>query len=395
MDTDKKPTTIGVFFGSRNPEHEVSIITGQLIIAELKKLGYEVVPVYIDKKGRMLSCKELGSLKYFTGPDFTNELEKLSPLTLEVSAEKNKLVLKSKGLLSQGIEIDLAFPAFHGMNGEDGTIQGLFELCNVPYVGCEVAASAMTMDKITTKQIYISENITTTPFIFFTSNDWKKDKMRIIDDAKKLQWPVFVKPARLGSSIGMAKAHNEGELENACEVALHYDRRIIIEESVEDLADITCAVLGNEDPTPSLVQESVFQGEHFSYEAKYLEDGGAQLGNAENNIVIPARLEESVTKEVRDMAVRIFKLFDCCGTARVDFLYDRKKEKVYANEINTMPGTLYHHLWKASGVEIGDLLEKLIELAFARHEEKNKITATFKSDILSHANSIKLKIGKE
>ena len=381
MNENIKKTIIGVFFGSRNPEHEVSIITGQLIISELKKLGYAVVPVYIDKKGRMLSGDELGSLKYFTDQNLENKLEKLSPQFIEASADKNKLIFKSKGILSQEKIIDLAFPAFHGMNGEDGTVQGLFELCNLPYIGCEVAASAITMDKITTKQIYRSESIPTTPFMYFTSNDWEEDKNKILQEAKKLNWPVFVKPARLGSSIGMAKVSSDEEFENACEVALHYDRRIIIEESVEDLVDVTCAVLGNEDPVPSLLQESVFQGEHFSYEAKYLEDGGAQLGNAENNIIIPARLDEKTTKEVRDMAVRIFKLFDCCGTARVDFLYDRKNEKIFANEINTMPGTLYHHLWKASGIEIGDLLEKLIELAFVRHREKNSITATFKSDL--------------
>lgn len=395
MSMNKKEMTIGVFFGSRNPEHEVSIITGQLIIAELKKLGYNVVPVYIDKKGRLLSGEALGSLKYFTGQDLENKLEKLKPLLVEVSAQKNKLAVRPKGVLSQETTIDLAFPAFHGMNGEDGTIQGLFELCNVPYVGCEVTSSAMTMDKIITKQIYKSEEISTTPFIYFTSHDWKEDKNKIIENAKKMQWPVFVKPARLGSSIGIAKARDMEELENACEVALHYDDRIIIEESVEDLADITCAVLGNDNPLPSLVQESVFQGEHFSYEAKYLEDGGAQLGNAEKNIIIPARLNEETTKVVRDLAVKIFKLFNCSGTARVDFLYDRKKEKVYANEINTMPGTLYHHLWKASGIEIGALLEKLIDLALERHKEKNEISFAFNSDILSHANSIKLQIGKE
>jgi D-alanine-D-alanine ligase len=204
-----------------------------------------------------------------------------------------------------------------------------------------------------------------------------------------------VKPARLGSSIGMQKVREQEDLEDACEVALHYDTRILVEESVENMADVTCAVLGNEDPTPSLLQESVFEGEHFSYEAKYLEDGGAQLGNAEKNIIIPARLDEKMTKEIRDLAVRIFKLFDGAGTARVDFLYDKKNNKAYANEINTMPGTLYHHLWKASGIEIGELLKKLIGLAQKRHKEKNEVTVEFQTDILKHANSIKLQIGKK
>jgi D-alanine-D-alanine ligase len=395
MVSNKKQMTIGVFFGSRNTEHEVSIITGQLVISELKKLGYIVIPVYIDKRGRWFSDEKLGSLKFFTDKNFDKNLDKLNTCLLEPDVEKNKIIVKSNGILSKKINIDLAFPAFHGMNGEDGTVQGLFELGNVPYVGCDVTSSAMTMDKVITKQIYQSAGVPTTSFTYFTGNDWSAKKDLIIENAKKLNWPVFIKPARLGSSIGIAKARNMEELEQAIEVALHYDNKIIVEESVEDLADITVAVLGNENPTPSLIQESVFQGEHFSYEAKYLEGGGAQLGNAQNNIRIPAPLDEKTTQEVQEMAVRIYKLFGCSGIARVDFLYDKKNKKIYANEINTLPGTLYHHLWKASGLEIGVLLEKLINLALEKHAEKNKIIDTFKSDILGYANSIKLQIGKE
>ncbi|MFA4817487.1 MAG: D-alanine--D-alanine ligase family protein [Parcubacteria group bacterium] len=395
MIENKKQLIIGVFFGSRSPEHEVSIITGQLVISELKKLGYNVQPIYIDKNGRWFSDERLGYLKFFTDSNFETQLNKLDSRLIDLDAKNNKLVLRNKNLFSKEIKIDIAFPAFHGMNGEDGTIQGLFDLCNIPYIGCEVACSAITIDKIITKQLYKSENIATTSFVHFTAEEWSKNKNSITERVRKIQWPVFVKPARLGSSIGIAKAHNDEELVNACEVAFHYDNRVIIEESVEDLTDITCAVIGNNDPAPSLVQESVFRGEHFSYESKYLEDGGIQLGNAQKNIIIPARLSEQKTREVRDMAVKIFKLFNCAGIARIDFLYDKKSDKVYANEINTMPGTLYHHLWKASGMEIGVVLEKLLELALQRYQEKNTVTLTFKSDILSHANSIKLQIKKE
>jgi D-alanine-D-alanine ligase len=394
MGEKTKSMAIGVFFGSRNPEHEVSIITGQMIISELKKLDYIVVPIYIDKKGRWFSHETLSSLKFFTSKDLEGRLEKLDPCTLEMDAKNNKLIIKSKRLLSKEIAIGLAFPAFHGMNGEDGTVQGLFELSNIPYVGCEVASSAMAMDKIITKQIYRSSGVPSTEFICFTTQDWTRNKNSVIKKIDDLQWPVFIKPARLGSSIGIAKARNLEELENACEVALHYDTRIIVEESVENLMDITCAVLGNADPVPSLIQESAFQGEHFSYESKYLEDGGTQLGNAQNNIVIPAGISEEKTEEVQNMAVEIYKLFGCSGTARVDFLYDKKNEKIYANEMNTMPGTLYYHLWKASGIEIGALIEKLIVLAKEKHAGKNKITSTFKSDLLSFAGSVKLQIEK-
>lgn len=395
MSSEKNNMTIGVFFGSRSPEHEVSIITGQLIISELRKLGYNALPVYIDKKGQWFSDAVLGHLKFFTEGNLEEKLKRLPRFSIGTGSENQTLVLRTKGAFAKEVVIDLAFPALHGMNGEDGTIQGIFELVNVPYVGCGVASSALTMDKAFTKRILQSENIVTTPFISFTIDDWQKDKTAILTSVQKLHWPVFVKPARLGSSIAMTKVRREEELENACEVALHYDTKVIVEESVENLMDITCAVLGNDEPIASHIQESLFAGEHFSYSDKYLEEGGAQLGNAQNKIVIPARLSDERTKEVRDMAVKIFKLADCTGIARVDFLYDKVVDKVYANEINTMPGTLYHHLWKASGIEIGELLEKLLTLAKEQHAKKNAITMTFKSDLLSFANSVKLQMSKE
>lgn len=387
-----KNMLIGVFFGGRSPEHDVSIITGELILSELRNLGYHVVPVYIDKKGRWFSNEKIGHLKFFTDGNFESELDRMQMLAIELDTQNNALVLINRGFMKKKIVLDLAFPAFHGMNGEDGTVQGLFELSNIPYVGCEVACSAMTMDKVITKQMYQSAEIQTTPFIFFSDYDWKCDKSLIIEKSKKLHWPIFVKPARLGSSIGITKVSDIREFSQACEVALHFDSRVIIEEGVENLMDITCAVLGNYDPVASLVQESVFQGDHFSYEAKYLEDGGAQLGNAQNSIVIPARISEKMTQEVRDMATKIFALFGCCGMARIDFLHDTKGEKIYANEVNTLPGTLYHHLWKASGIQIQTLLEKLLDFALERHKEKNMKTLTFASSILHYAGSVKLRM---
>ena len=395
MKSEKNKMIVGVFFGSRSPEHEVSIITGLFIISELKRLGYSVVPVYIDKKGQWFSETVLGSLKFFTAGDWEEKLGRFPRYCVDTGSENQTLVLKKSGIFAKEITIDMAFPALHGMNGEDGTIQGIFELVNVPYVGCGVTASATAMDKVLTKRLLQRAGIATPPFASFTIDDWQKDKETVLSATKKLHWPVFVKPARLGSFIAMTKVRKEEELENACEVALHYDTKVIVEESVENLMDITCAVLGNDEPIASLIQESLFEGEHFSYSDKYLEEGGAQLGNAENKIVIPARLSAERTQEVRDLAVRVFKLFDCTGIARVDFLYDKQADKVYANEINTMPGTLYHHLWKASGLKIGALLEKLLMFAEEQHAKKNAITVTFKSDLLSFANSVKLQMKKD
>ncbi|MBI2010930.1 MAG: D-alanine--D-alanine ligase [Candidatus Colwellbacteria bacterium] len=383
---------IGVFFGSRSPEHDVSILTGELIIAGLKKLGHQVFPIYLDKQGRWLIDERLGSLEFFQKAGSKIEPRGLNDFILDLEKSLGKLAFKKKGFSKKEIAIDLAFPAFHGSYGEDGTIQGLFEIFNVPYVGCDVTSSAVTMDKILTKQIYEAAKFPTTKFVFFTKKEWERDKSQILKRIKGLKWPLFVKPARLGSSIGVAKVKTLKELEFAIEVALHYDTRALVEEAVLDLMDLTVAVLGNDDPIPSLIQDSSFEGDLFSYEEKYLKKGGAQLGRATKSINIPAAIDARTTKKIQDMAVQIFKLFGCSGIARVDFLYNKKTKAIYANEINTLPGTLYHHLWRQSGVSFNELLTRLIELAEEKHQSKKEIIYTFESDILKQAGASKLKL---
>lgn len=388
--------TIGVFFGGMSPEHDVSIITGQLIISELKKQHYDVVPVYIGKGGEWFIGKNLGKLKFFKDENIEERLKNYSRYYLDLEKSKGKMILKNKKVFSKEIKIDIAFPAFHGKNGEDGTFQGVCDFLNMPYVGCDVPSSAITMDKVLTKLFYKSQNIPTTKFLYFSKNDWEEGKENCLSQVKeKLNWPLFIKPASLGSSIAMTKVKESSELENACDLAFHYDNKIIIEESVEDLIDITCALLGNENPKASLLQESLFESDHFSYEDKYLKDGGAQLGNAQENIIIPARLDKETIKKTRDLAVKIFQLLGCSGIARVDFLYDKSKKIMYANEVNALPGTLYHHLWKASGIELGEVVNSLVNFAIQKHEKNNKISSTFESALLDKARSIKLQLDKD
>lgn len=389
---NQKKFNIGVFFGSKSPEHDISIITGQLIMSGLKGLGYPVIPVYLSKKGEWLLGEELGILKTFTDPQKKISAKELGRYYLDLENSVGKLVFKKKGLGGRAVQIDLAFPAFHGRFGEDGTIQGLFEIFGLPYVGCDVTSSALTMDKILTKQFYQGQGIATTNFMFYDRPAWLTRKSEILNKVqKKLQWPVFVKPARLGSSIGVAKAKTMKDLEFAIEVALQYDERFLVEESIEDLMDVTVAVLGNENPRASLLQESVFTDELFSYEEKYLKEGGAQLGKAVSNIVIPARLDAVTTQEIQNAGIKIFQLFGCSGIARVDFLYDKKTRKIYANEVNTLPGTLYHHLWEKSGVNLGELLQELLRLAWERHLAKKKSISTFNSELLRRLHSAKLR----
>ena len=382
--------TIGVFFGSRSPEHDVSILTGQLIIAGLKKCGYNVIPVYIDKKGKWYSDARLSSMKFFT-QNQTDLDKKLESFNIDFNKSSGKIV-KQSGFLKGNVVFDIAFPAFHGQNGEDGTFQGLCEILNVPYVGCDVTSSAITMDKVLTKMIYKANNIPTVDFIYFNLNEWRVNKKNVVRQIKSLGWPVIIKPARLGSSIGISKAKNQKELEFAIEVALHYDEKVIVEKMIENLMDVTCCLIGNDNPTPSLLQESVFGSAFFSYEDKYLKGGGAQTGNATQSIIIPARLDKKTTKEIQDAAITAYKVLGCSGIARVDFLYDKITKKWYANEVNTLPGTLYHHLWKKSGIEFEDLLKKLIGFAEEKYQKKKQITYTFNSNILTQASSNKLSL---
>lgn len=381
-------STIGVFFGSRSPEHDVSIITAQLIMSELKQMKRPFVPVYLDKQGRWHLDEQLGSLAFFKGDDAG--LEKLTPWMLDLEQSQKKMVFKQNSWRGKEITIDIAFPAFHGQNGEDGTMQGVFELCNVPYVGCDVTSSAIAMDKALTKDFYRAHSVPTTAYTYFTDHEYDVDREAVMRRIGELRYPLFVKPTRLGSSIGIAKVKTAAELEDAIAVALHYDSKIIVEEGVENLADLTCAVKGYDVIEASLVQETLFSQDLYSYEDKYLENGGAHTGNAADKVIIPARIPAEITDQVQTLAKSIYRQLGCAGIARVDFLYDAKAKALYANEINTLPGTLYHHLWKKSGTDFATLLDELITYAHQAHSRKNKRISHFQSAILQQANSQKL-----
>jgi D-alanine-D-alanine ligase len=381
---------IGVFFGGKNPEHDVSIITGQLIISGLLKLGYQVTPIYIDIAGVWYTGNALKNLKFFTSH---SSLQGLNRLQIDLEASQGKLVLRKKGFFSETLTIDVAFPALHGQYGEDGTIQGLFEMIDVPYVGCGVAASALAMDKVLTKQIYLAEGIPSAKFIFFMKQEWENERERNLDMLEeRLRYPVFIKPARLGSSIGITKAKNKEDMERGLDVAFHYDVKVLVEEAVAQVMDVTCSVIGLHDPKASLLQESTFDVDFLSYDDKYLREGGTQLGGAKKSIVIPASLDADQTKDIQRAAIQIFKLFELSGMSRVDFLYNSEEKKWYANEINTLPGTLYHHLWKESGIEFPELLTRLLQYADEKYLARNSVTRTFTSKLMDLAKSTKLKM---
>lgn len=384
--------SIGVFFGGKNPEHDISIFTGEMIIKNLLLAGFSnVIPIYIDKSGKWYIGKELSDIKIFREGNF-EKFNNLSKWFLD-NEVRGKMIFYKKGILQRKIEVDIAFPAIHGMNGEDGTIQGLFEMFDIPYVGCDVYSSAISMDKVFTKLIYKANNIPTTDFLFLNDTDWNHSKENWLKKIEKdLAYPLFVKPARLGSSIAISKVKNKKELVDALDVAFYYDSKAIIEKAVLNLKDLTCCIIGNEELIASHIQESVYGKDLFSYEDKYIEGGGTQFGKNDKKIIIPAELDKKTTQEIREMSKKIYKLIGCAGIARVDFLYDKKSKNYFANEINTLPGILYKHLWKKSGIEIEDLLKKLVGFGISRHENKSKYTNTFESEVLKSDSSAKLKL---
>lgn len=384
---------IGVFFGSGSTEHDISIITAQLIIGGLKGLDYQVTPVYITKTGKWMLGEDLGNLKLFTDPNKKVEDEKkYYEYYLDMEESVGKMVFRRKGFAGKSITMDLAFPALHGTYGEDGTIQGMFEMLGIPYVGCGVPASAIAMDKALTKILMKDANIPTTKFIYFYKKDWEEKKSEIISQIQNMRWPVFVKPVHLGSSIGIGKVKpgDLKDLENKIEVALHYDEKVLVEEGVENLMDVTCCVIGNQEMRPSLLQESVFKDDLFNFDDKYISEGGAQTGKAVNNLIIPARLDGATTSAIQEAAKAVYKALGCSGIARVDFLYNKQTKQFFANEVNPLPGTLYHHLWKASGLELDQLLKQLIKFAEEKYKQKRQVTYTFESSVLKQLRGSKL-----
>lgn len=393
----KDKSTIGVFFGSRSPEHDVSIITATKVIRGLRNIGFSVVPVYITKDGAFYlgpdtddpASEVMARVSYFRD-NLKTKLHDRPEYRLLTEALDEGLQFQAENLLSTTVvDIDIAFPAFHGPHGEDGSLHGLFELADIPYVGCSRAASTVAMDKALTKLLYQQFDIPTTEFIYFTDTEWQQYQDKILEDLRYFDRPLFVKPARAGSSIGITRVSDDDNLSDAIDTALHYDSKVVVEEGVEDVADLTVALVGADQPETSQIQESQFADDFFSYQDKYIEDGGAQIGEADKRVIIPADIEEGERKEVKQMAVEIFANFELSGTARVDFLLDRNDRTVYANEINTMPGTLYRHLWEESGKPFSELLRDLIRVAKQNHRQRNKLSFAFESPILEHAGGSK------
>jgi len=388
---------IAIIFGSRSAEHEVSIITAHQLISALDKNKYEIIPIYITKNGDWLTDEKFLNINTFTKGSLPNP-STFDRAYISPSPQDRCIVREKSGLFRtrKRISIDVAFPVMHGPHGEDGTLQGLLELAGIPYVGAGVLGSAVGMDKIVMKSIFRENDLPTVNYIWCTTNEWKSEPEEIINRIEEaLNYPVFVKPANSGSSIGVSKAQNTDELKFALDVASQYDRRIIVDEGVEDLIEVNCSIMGNYDLVASVCEQPISTGELLSFDDKYTHEDGATSGMNGAERIIPAPISAELTNEIQELSKKAFRVLDCKGIARIDFLVDKKNEKPYLNEINTIPGSFSFYLWEHSEIEFPQLADKLIELALEVHKEKSQIMYSHSSNLLSRLDVGSIKMKKE
>lgn len=383
--------TVAVFFGGVSAEHDVSIITAHSpIINSLVALGeYDIYPVYISKTGSWYSHTDFLDITYFQQPDYEQHLKQLKPLQLSVNGE---LALIFPGLRPKSVKIDLAIPAMHGTYGEDGSLMGLLRMANVPFVGCDLFASATAMDKVLTKQVVAAMGLPVCRYFWKTKAEWAQNPSAFINEIDQLSRPLFVKPVHLGSSIGIAKVTTDAQLQQALEVAFHYDTKVLVEEGVENLIEVTLPIMGNTDLTPAMLERPLNQTEFFDFSEKYLSSGKKASGAGPNNAYseIPAKIPEKLYKQAVQLGLDTYRALGCEGIARVDMLINSLTERLYINEVNTLPGGLYNHNWRVAGLSSVELVRKLIELADERFAQHQSLTHTFSSSILTHVSSAKL-----
>ncbi|TMC31003.1 MAG: D-alanine--D-alanine ligase [Chloroflexi bacterium] len=378
-----KRLRIGVLFGGRSTEHEVSILSAQSIISAMDPDRFEAVPLYIDKNGRWLVG---GSLKRLVSDDATRNYVYLPPDPTQHSlvAANNGPSQELPSAASGGGQggglppLDVIFPVFHGLNGEDGTIQGVLELANIPYVGAGILGSALGLDKVHMKQAFAAAGLPIVDYLSITRRKYEQDPDAVIALVEqRIGYPCFSKFANSGSSVGTTKAHDRAELAAGLRLAASFDRKLVVERAV-DARELEVSVLGNDEPQASVVGEVVPAHEFYDYEAKYLDEG--------SRLLIPAPIESGVAEDVRVMALQAFQAVDAAGMARVDFFMERTTGRILVNELNTIPGftriSMYPKLWDASGLAYPKLIERLVELAIERFNDKQRSQTAIDSRIL-------------
>jgi D-alanine-D-alanine ligase len=378
-----KKLRVGVIYGGRSGEHEVSIASAAAVVQNLDKQRYAPIPIRIEKDGRWLIADRLPTSS--SAAEVIEQAKSASRQRLVRGGREAHLVAHPGGdqIITiergntpsiTGLGLDVVFPVLHGPYGEDGTVQGLLELANIPYVGAGVLASSVGMDKAVSKLVFAAKKLPMAKYVVVLRQNWVDSPARVSKAiASELGYPVFVKPANLGSSVGISKVKSPSELKAAIGLAGEYDRKIVVEAAVPNAREIEVAVLGNDHPEASVPGEIIPSREFYDYQAKYLDH--------DSRIVIPAKLSQKTAAEVRRLAIEVFLSMDCAGMARVDFLMNGKSGKLYVNEINTIPGfttiSMFSKMWAASGLSYPQLLDKLISLARERHTEKQLLRTSF------------------
>lgn len=380
---------VALIFGGRSPEHEVSIVTAHQVKAALSD-KHDVIPIYITKDGVWLTGEKLSELNTFTDGALPSATD-YDIVSVEFNTLPKFNVIPKRTILFNKIRelnIDVVFPAVHGVNGEDGSLQGLLELMDIPYVGAGIVGSSIGMDKIVMKAVLNENGLPIVPYISFTNHEWdssRDDIICILED--KLAYPMYVKPAISGSSIGVSQAKNDNELRDAIALASRYCRRILVEQGIENGYEINCSVMGTHSPIASVCEQPISSTDFLSFDDKYIHDNSETeseitSGMAGADRKIPAPIPDEMTLHIQKLATDTFKILDCVGIARIDFLVSAD-EKIYVNEINTIPGSFSFYLWEPDDISFPDLVSQLVNLALNVHQEKNRLIYSYSTNLLS------------
>lgn len=385
--------TIAVIFGGKSAEHDVSIVTALANVIKPLELSKQckVEAVYIAKNGAWFWDEKLKDIKLFTSGKIDQYTSRTQPVS--VRFDGGFTLVKSGGLGGRKqSKVDVVFPSMHGTYGEDGALMGLLDMAGVPYVGCSMQAAVLAMDKVLSKQLVLDAGLSVNKFIGFSSSEVNADAARVLKRVEReLKYPLFVKPAHLGSSIAITKVRTVKELANALEVAARYDDKVIVEEGVENLIEVTLPIIGNHDLTPAYLEQPLLNAEGvFDFETKYMGQGGkkagAKMGGAKQGSQgysnIPAKIPDSLYKKAEALGLGVYRALGCSGMARVDMLINSKTSKVYFNEVNPLPGSLYAHNWRLKGISNVELVTRMLELAEQRAEERQALNTVFSTNFL-------------
>ncbi len=384
---------LAVFFGGRTAEHDVSIITGTQFIENADKTKYNIIPVYISREGYWYTGKPLANAHFYLKADLS--MKGIDRVILSPEAGSRELIKKTAFGIKTVAKIDVVALAMHGMHGEDGTLQGLMELADIPYTSAGVTGSSAGMDKILSKAAFKGLGIPCLDCVYFERQEYQDNPQKIINKIEQaFTYPVIVKPANLGSSIGIKKAHDQTELEEAIDLALNYDRRILVERAIQDLKEINCAVLGDgSQAVTSFLEQPLSKGEILDFADKYLPENGESKGMKSLDRILPAQLPLEMEKKIKEYALEIFKGFDMKGVVRIDFMIDNATNEIYANEVNTIPGSFAFYLFEPAGLPYKKMIDRLVDGAIQRHQEKSKSNYAFDSAILQKIDTGSLKTG--